>query len=553
MANKAKLYKTRNINKAIARYADDNMLSIAECDFTLKRVDTLIKTIHDKEFQLFEYDQERYLQESVILNEHVEFQQIYTIEVKPVDSCQLALDYTVEMGTFMTDPKIILNPNSKIPYKHFKPKELYILLKKELNKIKAKNSLLINIFDTKMLQNLKAFTKYIYSGKFKKRVKISLFDGIEPEISRHGKLILWFEEKKEKHKIVEIEENELLVEYKKPVYGHNGFNAQGKQVDALMEMRASDIDTKIDPKSISIEETPKSKLYKSRCKGYVHFDGETLAVNNKVRVATISRVEEKLAKHQDNNIEVHIAQHDTTKDSIGEGVELTSETIHVQGHVGAHSTLMAVHLDVQGATHQDSSQYAKFATINRHKGMLRCHEAKIKLLEGGVVHASKVEIDACLNGTVYAQDVVIKNVKSNLKVYASNSITIRLVSGENNIFAIDYTKVPILKRKLELFDEEIAEFEYYLDEAKRHSPQKIEELQEKIKQAKEEQEKITNSAKQARITIEQPLKGINTILFSIDPQHQLLYKTDAREYEPFYLLQEDEKITLHPTSKSLSL
>lgn len=553
MIKKSKLYKTRNISKALESYANDTMLSISECDFTLKKITTSIKTIHDKEFHIFENDIEHYTQESTILNEHVEFQQLYTIEVMHKRSCELALDYTIEMGEYMTDPKIIINPNSKIPYKSLPAKELYLLLKKELNKIKAKHSILIHFFDSKMLKNLKTFTKYIYAGKFKKKVRIPLFDGIEPEISRHGKLILWFEQKKDQNKIIEVVENELLVEYKKPVYGHNGFNAQGKQVDAQFEMLTNDIDAKINPQSIEIEETAKSKLYKSKCKGYVHFDGETLTVNNKVRVATISRVEEKLAKHQDNNIEVHIAQHDTTKDSIGEGVELTSETINVHGHVGAHSTLMAVNLDVQGATHQNSSQYAKFAKINRHKGMLRCHEAKIKLLEGGVVHATTVEIEASLNGTVYAQNVTIGNVKSNLKVYASNSITVRLVSGENNTFAINYNKIPILKRKLELLDEEIEEFEYHLDEAKRHSPQKVQELQEKIKKAKEEQNEIKTSAKKATVHIQKPLRGINTILFSIDAEHELIYKTDAKEYEAFHLVQNDETITLYPTNKSLSL
>lgn len=551
--NKAKLYKTKNINKALQSYADDNIIPLSECDFTIKGITNYIKTIHDRDFRLFNSDIEHYTDEKTILNEHVEFHQLYTIEVFEKQSCELALDYTIELGEFTTDPKIIINPNSKIPYKSHKAKETYLLLKKELNKIKAKHSLLINLLDTKMLKNLKAFTKYIYVGKFTKKIRLPLFDGIEPEVSREGKLILWFEQKRDKHKIVEVEADELLAEYKKPVYGHNGFNAYGKQVDDLFETNLHDIDAKIDPKSILVEDTEKSKLYKSRCKGYVHFNGETLAVENKVRVSKISRVEDSLAKHQDNNIEVHIAQHDTTKDSIGEGVELTSETIMVHGHVGANSTLMSVNLNVEGATHQESSQYAKYAKINRHKGMLRCHEAKIKLLEGGTVHASNVEIESCLNGTIYAQNVKINHVKSNLKVYASESITIRLVSGEDNLFKINYDDIPILKRKLELIDEEIEEYRYYLDEAKRHSKEKIAPLKEKLDQANEEKKKIQSSSMRATISIEKPLRGLNTIIFTLNKENELIYRTDAKEYEPFHLVLKEDKVTLFPTNQSLIL
>ena len=76
---------------------------------------------------------------------------------------------------------------------------------------------------------------------------------------------------------------------------------------------------------------------------------------------------------------------------------------------------MTSNLQVDGATHKDSKQFAKSANINRHKGTLRCSAANISLLEGGVVHATTVNIDSSLGGTVYAQDVTISNVKHNLK------------------------------------------------------------------------------------------------------------------------------------------
>jgi len=553
MQVKPKLYKTRNIKKTLAKYASDVDLSITECDFRLKGVTNYIKTIHDQDFKLFNTDIEHYTKKELILNEHIELQQLYTIEARPAKNSLLALDYTIELGEYATDPKIVLHPNSKIPYKSYQAKEIYLLLKRELNKIKARHGLLINLFENKMTQNLKAFVKYLYAGKFKKKVKLSLFDGIEPEVAREGQLILLFEKKKDEHKIVEVEENETLVVYKKPEYGHNGFNAYGKQVDDIYSSLHHDLDTKIDPTSIAIQEDEDAKYYKSKLKGYVHFDGENLSVNNKVRVATISRVEESLAQHQDNNIEVHISQHDTNKDSIGEGVELTSETIKVHGHVGAHAKLMSINLEIEGATHQSSSQYAKFAKINRHKGMLRCHQADIKLLEGGEVHATKVRVDACLNGTIYAQDVTIGQVKSNLKVYASNSIKIRLVSGENNLFKINYEDVPVLKRKLELLDEELQEFKDLYSENKKHSSSEAQKYEEKITLTQQQRDEIIHSAQKATIEVSNAFRGINSIVFTYDKDHELIYRTSAKQYKTFYIQQKDDTITLHPTSISLSL
>jgi hypothetical protein len=238
-------------------------------------------------------------------------------------------------------------------------------------------------------------------------------------------------------------------------------------------------------------------------------------------------------------------------DSLGEGVELTSETIHINGHVGAKSTLRAVNLTIDGATHKDSSQEAKFATINRHKGRLRCHSAKITLLEGGEVHATNVEIENSLGGTVYAENVTIQNVKSNLKVYASNSITIKRVSGEDNLFKISYKDIPTLNSKYNFLAQEMEELKYKLEGALRHTPSDAPVLKEQINELKTEQEKIINCVKHAKISVQEPFKGLNTITFTFADGEELTYKTDEAAYEPFYLVESGDYITLHPTQKKI--
>ncbi|WP_457746679.1 flagellar assembly protein A [Sulfurimonas sp.] len=549
-----KRFKTKNIKEALTLYAEDNLIPLAECDFKIEKIDTYIKSNATGEFELFAKElQEKYKNKQRILNEHVAFHQIYTIVAMPKEKSNIELEYVIDFGKYATHPKLILSPNSRIDQKAYKPLELLKALFVEFNKIKAYNKILINIFDEDMKKALKVLVKYIYSSKFVKKVKIPLFNGIEPIVSRESKLIFWFQEKENKGQVIEVEEDEVLVEYKKPIYGENGFNAYGENLDGGVTTNSDDFKAKIDTNSVYIEEDDNSKKYISKHRGYIHYDGNFLSVDNKIKLQELSRNRELLDSDEENNIEVIVEQRDTTKDSVGEGVELKSETINIEGFVGANSVLEAINLDIKGATHQDSSQYAKFAKINRHKGTLRCHEAKVALLEGGVIHATKVDVEASLSGSIYAQDVTIGHVKSNLKIYASNSITIRLVSGEDNTFTINYRDIPVLQSKIELIQRDIEELREKLSQAKRHSLEKVKIFQDKINLLKEEQKAIQSSYKDAKISVEQPFVGLNHIIFTIDNEHKIHYKTQARLYTPFYLEVQDNTVTLHPVAKSITI
>ncbi|MCK9491790.1 MAG: hypothetical protein M0Q24_06840 [Sulfurimonas sp.] len=551
-----KSIKTKNIKAAMNSFATQNLTPLNECDFEIIKTATYIKTNADDSFRLFNENlYEHFKDEESILNNRLELKQIHTILPSILTEVVVKLNYTLEFTQHKTHPKIILHPDSHIFYKSRKPSETYILLVKEFNKIKAKNNIIIDLFDESMLKTLKSFIKHLYQGKFVKKVRIPLFDGIEPNVAKAGKLILWFEQKDllRKQKVIEVETNEVLAEYKKPSYSKSGFNSLGEHIDGDYSNSYDDLQTPIDEESIYIEEDDHKKLYKSKFKGFVVLNDKIFGVNNKLKMKKLSRIESSISKQEDNNIEVVVSQSDTTKDSIGEGVTLKSEKIHVNGHIGANSILEALTLQIDGATHKDSMQFAKSAKINRHKGNLRCHNAQIALLEGGIVNATNVEIESCLGGTIYAQNVKIGHVKSNLKVYASQSIEINLVSGEDNLFKINYKDIPILNSKVELLNEDINKLKDELEDAKRHNISKVQKIQYDIKLLRDEIVTIQNSALRATITIHKPLKGLNSIVFTLANSQELVYKTDARSYKPFYLSIQDDKITLEPVKKSISL
>ena len=548
------IIKTKDIKKVLAEYADKNHLPLFLCDYKIEEVETFIRDVSNHEFKKFnENINQRYSDKEKISDEKVEFQQIFHISISKRRINPIELNYNLNLDKSTTHPKLIIHPNSKIPYKSYKSKNTFLMLVEEVNKIKAEHGILIELFDDTMIKSLKLFTKYLYAGKFIKNIKIPLFDGIEAELSRVAKLVMWFEEKEDTSQIAEVQENEVLVEYLKPIYGKSGLSCYGNQIESDFGENDEDLQLKIDTDSIDIIEDENRKLYKSKKKGFAHLVKDRLSVDNKITVEKISRVQKAFSKHEKNDIEVNVSQSNSDLDTVGEGVNLTSKVVHITGHVGAYSTIKAETLRVDGATHKDSTQYAKVAQINRHKGTLKCNEAKIALLEGGEVHARTVNIKSSLNGKIYAKDVTIEHVKNNLKVYASNSISIKVVVGEDNLFKINYKDVPIVYNQIKFIDEEIKDLKYSLEEAERHDETKVADIKEEIETLKKKKREITESTLNAKITVDNSFHGLNVINFTLDDGKELIFKTQRREYKPFYLEITQDKIILHPVNVSVNL
>jgi len=549
-----KTVTTKQIKNCLENFAAEQLLSVNKCEFKLLKSETHMKSSINSEYSLYsDTIIKEYTNVDRILNEHIEFEQHHTIILRKIQKCTIHLKYTLKFDKYSANPYIILSPSSILSHKLYTPKQLLNLLYKEINKIKAYNEILIRIFDAEMIKTLKLLIKYIYADKFKKNVKIPLFQGIEPVVTRESRLIFWYEEKMDENQVIEVEKDELLIEFKKPIFGKDGFDCFGKIISSNYANNAEDLETDIDTQSIYILEDNNSKKYLSKKQGFVNFSSNILSVDNQIKLRKISRNAKNIASSEENSIEVTISQHDTNRDSVGEGVSLTSESINIEGFVGANSNLEATNLEIKGATHQDSTQSAKFAKINRHKGKLRAHEAKIALLEGGEVHASHVEIETCLGGSIYAKDVIIEHVKSNLKVFALNSITIKLVSGEDNKFKINYKDVPIVISELKFIDNDIEDLKYLLEEALRHNISKVETIKSEIKSLRAKKKEIKLSYTEAKIDIKNPLHGLNHIIFTIDSENELHFKTKEEKYSPFYLEINDNKITLLPINKSITL
>lgn len=237
-------------------------------------------------------------------------------------------------------------------------------------------------------------------------------------------------------------------------------------------------------------------------------------------------------------------------DNVSPEQEIICETIRVTDDVGSNSIIDAVQLEVEGTTQEDSKQFVKNALIHTHKGYLRCHDAKITLLDGGEVHASHVHVDTCINAEIYAQDVFIQHLTNNSRIYASNSITIEHISGSSNNLKISYRDVPIIMSKIDLIQDDISELEDALQKSNEASAK---EIALEISRLQEELDGIFHSVKNAKITIRKKVNASNTIIFQIDPYNFISYETKKNEYKPFCLEYNDSTITLFPAQESITI
>jgi hypothetical protein len=547
--------QTINIEETLRQFASDSYTLLSECDFKLHGVYTYVKS--DKMEAFGKYTgrlKEEYSRVEAIIEHHVIFRQVYKITLQKQQECDLFLDYEIEPGTYGTHPLMTVKTSSVFPFQRYKPQELFTLLVREINKIKARQGMMIGLFSDAMVEDLKKLVKQIYTRSFDQEVSILLFSGIEPELAMPSQLIMHFMQKNVDRQLKEVEVGELIVEYIKPIYGSNGLNAYGKQVTRGAAENEAFLKCEIDDATIETVEDERRILLYSKKRGFVHYRPERIEISNKVTMPTIKRVQSQVAKEEQNEVEVVITQNDITEDSVGEGVHLTSETIHISGHIADKAKLEAKQLIVDGATHQGAKLFANRAVINRHKGTLRCHYAEIRLLEGGEVHGSHVHVDAALGGTIYADHVTLGTVKHHLKVYATSSITVNALNGEDNRFVIDYRKIPIITSRLEYIEEDIDELRYYLEEAKRHREQDIPKINKRITELKGEIEEIRSCSFHATVTIKNRIPGLNIITFALPKNRELTYRTrEGFQYDPFHLEIKDETVTLKPVGLTASL
>ena len=556
MAASKEVVHTKSTLAAVKEYATEHGYPYEKLDYTLLGLQTYFKTCNHQAFVKFHdaYKVE-YKSPDKLIKDNARFLQIYKIKIHPRKKKKIHLVHRIEKGEFNTYPIMIISPDSTLPLLEIGEQEMLKLLYTEINKIKSKHKMMVNLFSECMVKDLRSFVNKIYQHGFTQEESILLFEGIDPEISEPSKVINHYLEKHKGEKVTEVEDSELIITYVKPKYGKAGLNALGQRIDHGTTNNLAKIEYQIDKASISVQDDETEIRYYSKKRGFVSTLKNRLSLSNTIILEGINRVEGKVTKKEENEVAVVISQTDVTRDGVGEGVELVSESIHITGHMGAKSSIEAKDVEIEGATHNEAFVTARTAKINRHKGTLRCHKAEINSLEGGTVYATHATINAALGGQICAEHVTVKSLKHNLKVFASKSITIERILGEDNHFVIDYRKLPVLQSKLQYLTEEHDEIAWKYEDAKKHSPDKLDALKAELDKKESEIDEIKLCHFDAVITIMAPVNGLNTIEFAIpEQQTSLIYRTkEAKTFEPFSVRQYEDKLVLEPVGVEITL
>lgn len=103
-------------------------------------------------------------------------------------------------------------------------------------------------------------------------------------------------------------------------------------------------------------------------------------------------------------------------------------------------------LNIDGQTHSKSKIQTDTAFIGSHRGAIKAHTVVIDVLEKGSVEAKVAYINSTLGGTIMADYIYIKDVRSYNEIYPRFSLVVDNVLGEHNTFELNPAKFSFMRR-----------------------------------------------------------------------------------------------------------
>jgi len=465
--------RTSNVAKELMSVAANHKVSIKTLDFRLLETQTFIRLLTDGEDWIEMSSQEiEDIAEEMYLNPKFELKQIYEIEIftitqsNPLDS----LDLSIAGNGTLCKIYLTIKAGSDVTYYEEFESSFFELIKKK----KLRANLLIGIFDSMMFSNLSdVIAKIRINGKyhFETQERYIVAESFEPVVTIDDKLILHYDKKHQEMDeagrvnyakrgyIVSVVENDLLIEYIKPIKGTIGRNVRGELMSPKEPVVRNEPTFTISEK-IRRDELDKTVEFKACVGGYVTFEGGMYDIKTEMDVSEISfRSTGSIDTELDADVSINVKEKDSLKDAIGTGMAVTVNVINIDGNVGAEAKITAHKATIEGQVHSSAIVSADELSINIHKGKAYGKEIRITRLEHGEVEGDKVFITQAVGGKVRAKEIVIELLGSHSKLTASKSIEIKKLQGGENVLTID----PLLNESRDILDDEASK----MNEAKK--------------------------------------------------------------------------------------
>lgn len=460
------IVRTGNVAKELLQVASNAKIPVQSLDFKLLDTQTFSRINGDgalEDWIELTSDEVKDITEDHFLNPKFELKQTYEIEIfvisepNPLDSIEMSI------GGNSTLCKIYLTFKAGSIARYYDTFEQDFLM--AVNKKKLRANLMIGLFDSVMPKNLgELLAKIRIAGEYRFEVqeRYLIAQSYEPIPTINDKLILHFEVKRQSQDengridyakrgyLISAVENELLIEYIKPLRGGDGRNCRGEFI-ASKEPIVRYEPTFTTGEKIAVIDTTNTIEYRAKAGGYVTYEGGMYDIRTEMDVTEISfKTTGSIDSQLDADVSINVKEKDAFKDAIGIGMEVTVNVINIEGNVGANAKVTANKASIDGQVHQSATITADELSINIHKGTAFGKNVHINRLEHGSVEAEKVSVSQATGGKLWAKDIVVENLGSHVKMTASHKIEIQQLSGGENQFVID----PLLNESRESLAEQ---------------------------------------------------------------------------------------------------
>ena len=467
------IVRTGNVAKELISAASNYKVSVKTLDFRLMDVQTFIRTLSEGD-DWIEVDAAEIadIEESMYLSPKFEIKQIYEIEIFTIiNSGELdSLDLSIAGNSTLTVIYLTVKEGSIARYSESFEAEFFELIKKR----KLRANIMIGIFDSMMhanLSDLMAKIRVYGEYKFEEQERYIVANGYEPIATVDDKLILHYSKKNQavdeagrvnyakRGYIVSAIENDLLVEYIKPLKGTVGRNVRG-EIILPKEPTVRNEPTFTFTDNILRNDLEKTVEFRARIGGYVTLEAGMYDIKSEMDVAEISfRSTGSIDTDLGADVLINVKEKDVLRDAIGVGMAVTVHTINVEGSVGQDASVTAHKATIEGQVHSSAILSADELSINVLKGKAFGRDIHVSRLEQGEIEGEKVFVGQAVGGKIRAREVIVELLGSHVKITASKSIEIVKLTGGENTLIID----PLLNESREMLGND----EQKMKEAKR--------------------------------------------------------------------------------------
>ncbi|MCX6073422.1 MAG: FapA family protein [Campylobacterales bacterium] len=483
--------RTSNVAKELISVADNHNVSIKKLDFKILETQTFIRLLSDGDDWIELSHQEiEDITDDMYLNPKFEIKQIHEIEIFSCIESEntTILDLSIGGNATLCKIYVTIKVGNIVTYSETFERDFFELIKKK----KLRANLLIGVFDSMMRSNFSELMAKIRVNKkylFEVQERYVVAESFEPVATINDKLILHYDIKRKnmdeagridyskRGYIISVVNNDLLIEYIKPLKGEIGRNCRGEIILPKEPLIRYEPTFTVSEKIKQID-TPKNIEWRATVGGYVTFEGGVYDIKTEIDVKEISfRSTGSIETQLDADVSINVKEKDVLKDAIGTGMEVKVNTIHIDGNVGPEAKVTAHKATVEGQVHSSATIRADELSINIHKGTAYGKEIHITRLEHGTVEGDRVFITQAVGGKVRAKEIEIELLGSHVKLTASKRIEIKKLQGGENVFTID----PLLNMSRESLEKELAS----MNEAKKILDRSEKELLEYEKTMKE--------------------------------------------------------------------